>query len=194
MTAILLAVPGSFAQRGGAANPELIARYTRRFKLDTNLFFNSFEELLAKTNVPNLKEQAELIDTARQAETGPDQAQAITAYELVCATYPDTKAAELSQLRMTQLQMSKKAAARIWKSKVGQFSVTATLVAFDGKSAQLQTADGKTITVALDALSTKISSSSRKRSRKTRNVSNCWDSGVNRGCSGPGFNDRCAAE
>jgi predicted dehydrogenase len=33
------------------SNPDLIARYARRFHLDTNLFFASFEELTAKTNV-----------------------------------------------------------------------------------------------------------------------------------------------
>lgn len=47
----------------------------------------------------------------------------------------------------------KTAASRTWKSKSGQFSVTATLVSFNGKSAQLRTGEGKTITVALDVLS-----------------------------------------
>jgi len=116
-------------------------------------FDAAWKELLAKASVPNLKEQAEAIDKARQAESaaGPDQA--IAAYERVSATYPGTKAAELSQLRMTQLRTPKSAVPRLWKSKSGQFSVTATLVAFDGKSAQLRTAEGKAITIALEALS-----------------------------------------
>jgi thioredoxin-related protein len=46
-----------------------------------------------------------------------------------------------------------KAVPRLWKSKMGQFSVTASLVSFDGKSALLRTEEGKNITVALDALS-----------------------------------------
>src|ERR1044071_2552491 len=33
------------------ANPPLIYRYSRRFKLDTNLFFPDFDALLAHTNV-----------------------------------------------------------------------------------------------------------------------------------------------
>jgi hypothetical protein len=45
-----------------------------------------------------------------------------------------------------------KSAARQWKSKNG-FSVTATLVSFDGTSAKLRTEAGNTISVALDALS-----------------------------------------
>jgi thioredoxin-related protein len=42
---------------------------------------------------------------------------------------------------------------RLWKSKLGQYSVTARLISFDGKSAQLRTEEDKNITVALDALS-----------------------------------------
>jgi thioredoxin-related protein len=42
---------------------------------------------------------------------------------------------------------------RLWKSKLGQYSVTASLISFDGKSAQLRTEEGKIVTVALDALS-----------------------------------------
>jgi hypothetical protein len=45
------------------------------------------------------------------------------------------------------------AVSRLWKSKTGQFSVTATLVSFDGKSVQLKTAEGKAVTLQLDALS-----------------------------------------
>jgi len=46
-----------------------------------------------------------------------------------------------------------RAATRLWKSKLGQHSVTASLISFDGKSAQLRTEEGKNITVALNALS-----------------------------------------
>jgi len=56
-------------------------------------------------------------------------------------------------LRITQLQAPKAAAPRLWKSKSGQFTVTATLVSFDRKSAQLRTDEGKIISVSLDALS-----------------------------------------
>jgi SLA1 homology domain 1, SHD1 len=45
------------------------------------------------------------------------------------------------------------AAARLWKSSTGQFSVTATLVSFDGKVVQLKTAEGRTINVPLEKLS-----------------------------------------
>jgi hypothetical protein len=41
----------------------------------------------------------------------------------------------------------------VWRDKSGKFSVTATLVSFDGKTARLRTSEGKTITVALGALS-----------------------------------------
>jgi len=33
------------------SKPDLVARYARRFKLDTNLFYSSLDELLAKTNI-----------------------------------------------------------------------------------------------------------------------------------------------
>lgn len=116
-------------------------------------FDAAWQQLLAKAKGPNLKEQAALIDQARQAESDANPDEAIAAYELVSATYPGTKAADLSQLRVAQLRAPKPGPSRVWKSKSGQFSVTAGLVTFDGKSAQLQTSDGKMITVALDALS-----------------------------------------
>jgi hypothetical protein len=116
-------------------------------------FDTCWKSLLARANVPHLKEQAQLIDKARQAESGPEASQAIAAYEQVLAAYPGTKAADLSELRITQLRAPKSAPSRLWKSKSGQLSVNAALVAFDGKSAQLRTDEGKTITVALDALS-----------------------------------------
>lgn len=44
-------VPG--VQLAGIVEPkaELVARYARRFKLETNLFYSSLDELLAKTNI-----------------------------------------------------------------------------------------------------------------------------------------------
>ena len=42
---------------------------------------------------------------------------------------------------------------RLWKSKSGKFSVTATLVSFDGVTAKLQKSDGAEVSVPLDALS-----------------------------------------
>src|SRR4029077_5399518 len=33
------------------SKPDLVARYARRFKLDTNLFYSSLDDLLAKTNI-----------------------------------------------------------------------------------------------------------------------------------------------
>ena len=64
----------------------------------------AWKELEAKTNVPKLREQAELIDKARAAESDKDLARAIATYEEVVATYPDTQAAELSQQRVKQLK------------------------------------------------------------------------------------------
>ena len=45
------------------------------------------------------------------------------------------------------------AAERVWKSKDGKFSVTASLSRFDGVTAHLQTSEGKAIAVPLSALS-----------------------------------------
>src|SRR5205085_3514847 len=118
------------------------------YPLFAGKFEAAWKELLAKANVPGLKEQAALVDKARQAETDANPDEAIAAYSLVSATYPGTKVAELSQLRVAQLRAPKPSSSRVWKSKSGQFSVTAGLIAFDGKSAQLQTSDGKMITVA----------------------------------------------
>jgi hypothetical protein len=123
------------------------------FPLLTDKIDGAWKELLEKANVPNLKDQAKMIDSARQAESANDLAKAIAAYELVSSTYPGTKATELSQQRIAQLRAKKPAAAREWKSKSGKSSVTATLVSFDGKSAELLTEKGKTITVAIEGLS-----------------------------------------
>jgi SLA1 homology domain 1, SHD1 len=115
-------------------------------------FDAAWKEVLAKSDVARLKDQAERLDKARQAErTSPPEA--IAAYQRVCTDFPGTKAAELAQLRVAQLQAPKAALPRLWKSNLGQFSVTATLVSFDGKSATLRTDQGKTITVLLEALS-----------------------------------------
>jgi hypothetical protein len=64
----------------------------------------AWKELDAKAIVPKLREQAELIDKARAAESDKDLARAIAAYEEVVATYPGTQAAELSQQRIKQLK------------------------------------------------------------------------------------------
>ncbi len=40
------------------SKPELVARYAKRFQLDTNLFFTSLEELFAKTNAKPVRRAA----------------------------------------------------------------------------------------------------------------------------------------
>jgi hypothetical protein len=113
----------------------------------------AWKETEAKANVPQLREQAELIDKARAAESEQDLPRAIAAYEEVVATYPGTQAAELSQQRLKQLKPAADASPREWKSKDGKFSVTARLVSFDGVTARLLTTEGKTIDVKIAALS-----------------------------------------
>jgi hypothetical protein len=51
------------------------------------------------------------------------------------------------------VETSEPAEARVWKDKSGKFSVSATLVSFDGKTAKLRKSDGKTISVLLETLS-----------------------------------------
>ena len=103
--------------------------------------------------MPNLQEQAELIDKARQAESGADPAQAIAAYQLVVTTYPKTQAAELSERRIAQLKETKIGPAASGKAKTASSRSPPALVSFDGKAAQLRTSDSKVIAVPLDALS-----------------------------------------
>ena len=50
-------------------------------------------------------------------------------------------------------EATKAPAPRLWKSKSGKFSVTASLVSFDGVTAKLQKGDGTEVSVPLDALS-----------------------------------------
>jgi predicted dehydrogenase len=50
------------------SNPDLVARYARRFKLDASLFFASFEELLAKTNVQAVATFTSAFDHRRVVE------------------------------------------------------------------------------------------------------------------------------
>jgi hypothetical protein len=64
----------------------------------------AWKEVVARTSVPKLREQAEMIDLARAAESEKDLPRSIAAYEEVLATYPGTQAAELSQLRIKQLR------------------------------------------------------------------------------------------
>jgi Thioredoxin-like/SLA1 homology domain 1, SHD1 len=148
-----VAMAGTNNATRGAVQLAELSRVFASFPAFAGTFEAAWKELREKSNLPNLQEQAELIDKARQAESGADPAQAIAAYELVVATYPKTQAAELSERRITQLKETKAAPSRVWKSKDGKFSVTATLVSFDGKAAQLRTSDGKTVAVPLDALS-----------------------------------------
>ena len=150
--ALVQAAVAADATRGAVQLAEL-SRVFGSFPAFAGTFETAWKELQEKSNVPNLQQQAELIDKARQAESGADPAQAIAAYQLVVATYPKTQAAELSERRIAQLKETKVAPPRAWKSKDGKFSVTATVVSFDGKAAQLRTSDGKTVTVPLDALS-----------------------------------------
>jgi hypothetical protein len=128
-----------------------LERVLGSFPAFENVFDGAWKELLEKSSVPQLKEQANLIDTARQAE-GSDPAGAIAAYEQVVITYPATTAAELSQRRIAQLKSAAGVEARLWKSTAGT-SLTASLVSFDGKTVQLRSSDGKDIAVPLDALS-----------------------------------------
>jgi hypothetical protein len=65
----------------------------------------------------------------------------------------DGKRGAASAANAASLKTSEPTEARVWKDKSGKFSVTATLVSFDGKTARLRKSDGKTISVALDALS-----------------------------------------
>src|SRR5713226_2174083 len=51
------------------ADQELSARYARRFNLDTNLFFTSLENLLAKTNVQAVATFTSTFDHRRVVET-----------------------------------------------------------------------------------------------------------------------------
>jgi TolA-binding protein len=60
--------------------------------------------LLDKAKIPDLKEQAQLVDEARQLDQGSDSKKAIETYELVSKTYPGSKAAELAKMRIKQLK------------------------------------------------------------------------------------------
>ena len=114
---------------------------------------DAWKSIQEKSDVPNLKEQALLIDRARAAEVAGEKDQAITSYQEVVTSYPGTQAAKLSELRLSQLRPQVPVEPRVWKSKDGKFSVTATLISFDGVKAQLKKEDGKTIAVPLDVLS-----------------------------------------
>jgi hypothetical protein len=48
-----------------------------------------------------------MIDKARVAERTQGPAEGIALYQSVVSTYPDTQAAKLSQIRITQLQSAK---------------------------------------------------------------------------------------
>jgi hypothetical protein len=149
-----LATAGTGDATRGAVQLAELNRVFGGFPSFAGTFEAAWEEFADKSGMPSLQQQAELIDKARQAESAQDPGQAVACYELVVSTYPSTQAAELSKLRITQLKTAKPAAAeRLWKSKNGQFSVTASLVSFDGAAAQLLTSEGNSISVPLDALS-----------------------------------------
>ncbi len=74
-------------------------------------------------------------------------------YQAVVATYPNSKAAELSQSRIAQLQGAPPEGQRTWKNKNGKFSVTAALLAFDDANVRLRTSEGKETTVPMKSLS-----------------------------------------
>lgn len=140
------------ATKGAVRLAELNRAYEGYSSL-ISTFDDAWKAIEEKSGVPNVKEQALLIDRARAAEAAGEKEQAITSYQEVVTSYPGTQAAKLSELRLSQLQPQEPVEPRVWKSKDGKFSVTATLISFDGVKAQLKKEDGKTIAVPLDVLS-----------------------------------------
>lgn len=116
-------------------------------------FEPAWKTVQEKSTEPSLREQARQIDTARQAESNADPAEAIEIYQRVIADYPNTEAAKLSQRRITQLRSGKAAQSRLWKSKNGKFSMSAVLVSSDGTTVKLRSSEGKEIAVPLASLS-----------------------------------------
>ena len=70
-------------------------------------FDDAWKQIEATHKIPQLREQAQLIDQARTAERSPDPSSAIALYAQVVSTYPNTEAAQLSKLRISQLQARK---------------------------------------------------------------------------------------
>lgn len=70
-------------------------------------FEPAWKEIEASSAIPQLREQAQTIDQARLAERTQGPSEAIPIYQTVVDSYPNTQAAKLSQLRITQLQTAK---------------------------------------------------------------------------------------
>ena len=104
LVAAALARTGSGDATRGAVQLAELNRAFGKFPSLAEHLAKAWKELEAKDSVPNLREQAELIDKARAAESEKDLPRSIAAYEAVVATYPGTQAAELSQLRIKQLR------------------------------------------------------------------------------------------
>lgn len=116
-------------------------------------FQSAWEELQAKSGNRELKKQAELIDKARELEKKEAWSEAVTAYRAVITSYPNTQPAQLCQLRIQQLEAKVSGTARVWKTKNGKYSITATLVSFDGTTVRLISQEGKVMNVAAQLLS-----------------------------------------
>ena len=137
----------------GAVKLAELERGFGKFPAQGPIFEKAWQQLLEASNIPDLREQAQMIDKARSAESRKAVDEAIEAYRLVTTNYPDTQAAQLSQQRIAQLEAAKPENARVWKSKSGKFSVKAALLSFDGTTATLKTTAGKVIKVKAEALS-----------------------------------------
>jgi hypothetical protein len=122
----------------------------------------AFAKLAGHADGRELLDQAKLIDKARQYEEKKSIRSTIRAYKTVIAAFPDTKAAQLCQLRIGQMSGELGArksdvpagpTPRRWTDKTGKRSVMAVLVRFDGQIALMRRDDGRVIPVPIDALS-----------------------------------------
>ena len=96
----------------GAVQLAELGRVLHGFPAFAEKFDAAWSEALTAAKAPQLREQAELIDEARQAEGRRDLIQAIQTYERVVTMYPETQAAELCQRRIAQLREVQKPAPR----------------------------------------------------------------------------------
>ena len=113
----------------------------------------AWQSVKEKAGSPQIVEQARTIDEARRFENQRDVAKAVDVYRRVTTKFPDTEAARLSQQRLQQLESGRSNSVRTWKSRDGNYAVKATLLSFDGTTAKLKTADGRTIDVPAANLS-----------------------------------------
>jgi len=123
---------------------------------DTDSVFEKWwSELTQSSGIDSLREQGIMISKAKQLED--DHEQAIEAYQEVISKYPDSSAAALSENKISLLKNPSSDtinnASRVWHSKGGSYTIEATLLSFDGKTARLKRADGKEIDVPVDSLS-----------------------------------------